>query len=241
MTNRIFFAALFFLYAFRGFAQERLVRDAHAQKFPLEGSFHSIQVSNAIECYISQGDEESIAVSAYPEGLRERVLITTDKGVLKVRMKDEKGWRGSYRNRQLKVYVSFRELDRILLTGASQMQFVGGMKAEQLSIACSGASDMKGEVEAKQISVELTGASRLDIKGKVNLLGVQASGASDFNGYELLTQDCRVDASGASNVRVNVQEGFDVLATGASTVDYKGEPRLKSVKTNGASSLNRRS
>lgn len=241
MRGSIMVAMIVLLSVLAGNAQDQVIRDPHAEKVALDGPFHAVQVSSAIECYISQGEEESLALSVIPETLREYVLVTTDKGVLKIRMDENKKWRASFRNQQVKVYVSFKRLDQVWLTGASQLKFMGGVKADRLAIECSGASDIKGTVQAKQLSLELSGASRASIKGTANDLEIKASGASDFNGFDISAQNCVIDASGASNIRVNVQEAMDILATGASSVDYKGEPRLRSVKTSGASSLHRKS
>ena len=47
-------------------AQKTVVRDPNAQVRNV-GSFHAIQVSNAIDLYLNQGGEEAVAVSARDE------------------------------------------------------------------------------------------------------------------------------------------------------------------------------
>jgi hypothetical protein len=220
-------------------AQEKAIRDAHAVKYPLSESFHSVQVSSAIECYLSQGEEESLAVSAYPEELGGHVLISVDKGVLKVRMDESKKW-WSYRNSRVRVYVSCRRMDQITLTGASQLRVVDEVRGDRVSIECSGASDIKGRVEAADLSVQLTGASRASLKGTSGSLAIEASGSSDFSGFDMVSNECKVDASGASNIEVYAKDALDVLASGASNVDYKGQPRVKTLKTSGSSTLTKR-
>ena len=42
--------------------------------------------------------------------------------------------------------------------------------------------------------------SNITVKGKASSLKIQASGASDFKGYDLTTEFCNVDVSGASGV-----------------------------------------
>lgn len=220
-------------------AQEKAIRDAYAVKQTLSGSFHSVQVSSAIECYLSQGEEESLAVSVYPEELRSHVLTSIDKGVLKIRMDESKKW-WSYRNSRVRVYVSCRHVDQITLTGASQLRIVDEVKGGRVAIECSGASDMKGRVEAEELSVQLTGASHASLKGRTKELAIEASGSSDFRGFELISSECRVNASGASNIEVYAKDGLDILASGASNVDYKGQPRVKTAKTSGSSTLTKR-
>jgi hypothetical protein len=71
-------------------------------------------------------------------------------------------------------------------------------------------------------------------------LAIEASGSSDFSGFDMVSNECKVDASGASNIEVYAKDALDVLASGASNVDYKGQPRVKTLKTSGSSTLTKR-
>jgi hypothetical protein len=49
-----------------------------------------------------------------------------------------------------------------------------------------------------------------------------------------------VEASGASDVNIHVSEMLKVQASGASSVDYKGNARVTEKKTSGASDVKHR-
>lgn len=224
-----------------GNAQGLIVQDPQAEMYPLTGHFTAVQVSHAIDCYLSQGKEEALAISTTNPDDRERVMVTIENGVLKIRLRDERYWRNSFRDREIKVYVSVVALNRVVLSGASTLHIMGNLQLPALQLDCSGASDVKGEVELSALTLKLSGASRAKLKGKATALELQAGGASDLNGFDLLAATCRVVASGASDIQVSVSESLDIVASGASSVDYKGSPSIKSVKTSGASSVKKHS
>jgi hypothetical protein len=66
---------------------------------------------------------------------------------------------------------------------------------------------------------------------------VHLSGASDMKAFDLSTEICEVDASGASDVSVTVSKELYVHVSGASDVRYKGKGIVKESRTSGASSI----
>lgn len=218
-------------------AQKQVINDENAQPRTI-GSFHAIRVSNAIDLYLSQSDEEALAVSAIKPEFRDRIKTVVEDGVLKISYDDDaKWWKG---NKKLKVYVSFKNIDRLHASGASDVVVSGTIKANELAIYMGGASDFKGAVEANLLDVTLSGASDAVIQGKVTVLKVDANGASDFKGYDLQADNCSVEASGASDIKVTVNKELNARASGASGIHYKGEGVIRDLKTSGASNVSRR-
>jgi hypothetical protein len=224
-------------------AQKQVINDPNVQARTVSGSFSEIKVSNAIDVYLSQGETESVAVSASTPEFRDKIKTDVSNGVLKIWYEDENKFWKNGSNRKLKAYVSVKTLNRLSASGASDVIVNGDIRSNELEMTFSGASDFKGgAVFANMLVANLSGASDINIKGgKVTTLKVDASGASDFNGYELETDNCSAEASGASDIKVTVNNELNVRATGASGVRYKGSGRIQNLKTSGASSVNRRS
>jgi hypothetical protein len=143
---------------------------------------------------------------------------------------------------KLKAYVSFKNLDQIKAGGACDLFVMGELRADELQIDLSGATDMKeGKLDVKKLSVHLSGASDMKISGIAPQLKIDASGASDFKSYDLVTDFCDAEASGASSIQITVNKELSAKATGASDVHYKGEAVIRNLKTSGASSVSKRS
>jgi Putative auto-transporter adhesin, head GIN domain len=103
--------------AINGYAQQTIVHDANADLRPVKG-YHGVEVSNAIDLYLTQGDQETVAVSAKDIKWRDRIRTEVVNGILKIWL-DTKGW--SMGNNKLKAYVSFTTLDLISASGAMSM------------------------------------------------------------------------------------------------------------------------
>ncbi len=200
--------------------------------------YHGISVSSAFDVYISQGNEEAVAVSAAEVKHRDRIKVEVKAGILYIGYdSDVKSW--SSGNKKLKAYISFKQIDQLKVSGACDVFISGTLKAENLSIHQSGASDFKGKLDVEKLTVDLSGASDITVTGRASQLSVEASGASDFKGYDLATDICNVRASGASDIKITVNRELSAQASGASDVRYKGTGEIKVIKSSGSSSVSK--
>lgn len=200
-------------------------------------NFHGIAVSSAFDVYLSQGKEEAVAVSAADKSDRDMIKVEVKDGILHIGL--DKGWKWNSGNKKLKAYISFRQIDRLTVSGACDVFISGILKADELTINQSGASDVKGKLDVKKLTVDISGASDILVSGVATQLNVEASGASDFKGFDLVTDYCDVRASGASGIRITVNKELSAHASGASDIKYKGEGLIRDLKTGGASSVSR--
>ena len=216
-------------------AQKTIVNDANAAIRTLNESFHSIKISGGIDLYLSQYETESIAVSASADKYKNDIKTVVENGVLRIYF-DGNNWGGGG-NKKLKVYVSFKNLDHVQASGACDVQVAGSITVPDLSLSMSGASDFKGAVSVNKLSLNLSGASDAKISGTAATVNIESSGASDVKGYELITENCTVRASGASDVNITVNKEMTVTASGASDIFYKGNCVIKEIHSSGASTV----
>ncbi len=221
---------------------QKTINDANAEKRELSG-FHAIRVSNAFDVYITQGNEEAVAISAAKTEYKEKIKTSVENGVLIIRFEDDrKFWKGWNSDKQkLKAYISVKKLDKLSVSGACDVFMEEGISADEMEISFSGASDLKGKIEAKTLNVDISGASDVTLAGNVANLKIEASGASEFKGFDLITNYCDAKASGASSINITVNKELNAKASGASDVRFKGEGLIREIKTSGASSVTRKS
>lgn len=236
--KNIILSAVFLLTAFITTAQQTVVNDANAEQRTLTGSFTAIKVSGGIDIYLSQSNEEALAVSAIEKEYRDNIKTVIENGTLNIYYDSKKGW--SKGNKKLKAYISFKNLERLESGGASDIQVAGTIKGSSLSLDISGASDFKGAVDVSTLTMELSGASDAKITGTATNVTIESSGASDFKGYDLVTENCTAKASGASDINITVNKELNVHASGASDIFYKGTCVIKDLHTSGASSVSKK-
>jgi hypothetical protein len=221
-----------------GRAQKFLINDANAEQRSV-GSFTAIDASSAIDIYISQGDETGVAVSSVDKKVNDRIRTEVKDGVLKIWF-DGKGWNDWRGDKKMKAYVSVKNLTMIKANGACDISIMGVLKQDVLNIQLGGASDMKGELECRELTMNLGGASDTRLKGKIGKLAASVGGASSVKGWDLVTDYCELDASGASSINVVVNKEISAKASGASDIRIKGEGLIRDMKSSGASSISRR-
>lgn len=200
--------------------------------------FHGISVSSAFDVYITQDNKEAVAVSAAEEKDREKIKVEVKAGILHIGYESGKMHWGSG-NKKLKAYISFKQIDQLKISGACDVYIKGTLKADVLSIDQSGASDLNGKIEVGKLTVDLSGASDITLTGSAIQLAIEASGASSFKGFDMVTDICNAEASGASDIKITVNKELSAQASGASDVRYKGNGVIKDLKSSGSSSVSK--
>lgn len=205
------------------FAQnDAVINDPNVQKRSLNGSFSAIQVSDGIELFLTQGTEESIAISASEDKFLERYKTEVDNGTLKIYY-DTKGitWNGNDR-RRLKAYVSFKTLHKLKASGGAQVKMKSVLTTEKLESSFTSGSRFEGQVDVATLDVSSSSGAEVNMTGKSGSLKVDVSSGAIFKGYELVVDFCDAEASSGAGVRINVNKELTVRASSGGGVRYKG-------------------
>jgi hypothetical protein len=236
--KNVFFSACLMVSCLLAFSQKAVINDPNVEARTLGGSFNSIRITGGIDLYLSQFDTESLAVSATSEKFRENIKTVIENNILKIYYDGGNSWVSG--DKKLKVYVSFKNLEKLEATGGCDVQVAGTISVPSLSLDMTGASDFKGAVKVENLSIQLTGASDARISGTATNLSVQSTGASDVKGYDLVTDVCTAKATGASDINITVNKELSAHASGASDIFYKGTAVVKDKHASGASSVTKK-
>jgi hypothetical protein len=220
-------------------AQKDIINDPNAEARVISGSFTSIKVTGGIDLFLSEGDQEAIAVSASESKFSNAIKTEINNGQLRIYFEGEKAW-NNWKNKNLRVYIAYKNLEKLEATGACDVQVSGIISSPSLHLNFSGASDFKGAVSVTDLKIELSGASDVTIKGTATKVDISSSGASDVKGYDLTTEYCTAKASGASDIFITVSKELTAHASGASDIKYKGNAVIKEQHSGGASSVEKK-
>ncbi len=159
------------------------------------------------------------------------------------------------------VRVTMPQLDELALSGASQVRTRGFHSDHELLVKLNGAShleississgNMKFEVSgasniAGDINVngdtwfKINGASRVELAGYGTSATLELSGASQARLAVFSLNNAKTSISGASNAQLKVNAQLDISLSGASRLEYTGNPALGNVAVSGASTLKHR-
>lgn len=213
-------------------AQNTVVMDPHVSSRQVEGAFNQIKISDGIIVFLSQSNENGLAVSADREDDKKDILTTVEDGLLKISFRQQNGWRNN--RRKLRVYVGFSDISTIVASGGSDIYIIDSLQAKSLQINLSGASRFSGLVHLEDLKIDLSGASQMTITGSSAAANLTASGASDLSASKMIVQDCIARISGTSDVKISVSRSLNANASGSSNFYYTGKPNTTISATGGS-------
>ena len=236
--KKIFALAVLAVAVLTAKAQNDVVIDPNAEVRTLGGSFHSIRISGGMDLYLSQSSTESLAVSASEDRFKAGIKTVVENGVLRISYEGDKMW--GVKNRKLKVYLSFHDLDKLDASGATDVYVAGTIAVPSLDMVLSGACDFKGAVKVDKLTMDLSGASDVKISGSATNVKIESSGASDVKGFDLVSEFCTAKASGASDINITINKELNAYASGASDIYFKGSGLIRDLHNSGASNVSRK-
>jgi hypothetical protein len=245
--------------AFVSLAAPVALAETIAKTYPVKNFTEFVSGGNTSVDIIQDGSEY-LRVEADAEVMK-RVKVDQSGNRVSIWVKSDGkffGWFGN-NNDPVRITLRVKQLEYLELSGGSRAK-VGALQGEkfqfnasgagnadfatlniaQLKVDLSGAGNARiGSVNSQEQDYDLSGASNVEIKSASNTqkLDVGASGASNFRAKNLTAKQADLGASGASHIEARVTEILRANASGASSVDYYGNPKAKT-DASGASHVN---
>ncbi|MBP6287953.1 MAG: DUF2807 domain-containing protein [Ferruginibacter sp.] len=234
------FLSLVSFVSLAAFAQENnVIADPHATVRSLSGSFTAISVSSGVDLYMTQGNEESLAVSASDEKYMARFKTEVLNGTLKIYYDNNGVSWTSHDNRKLKAYVSFKTLDKLQASAGASVTVKGNMTADNLDMKFSSGAEFDGQVSAKQITVEQNSGSEISISGKADKLSIDVSSGASFKGYDIAVDYCDAKASSGGDVKITINRELSAKASSGGGIRYKGAALIRDININSGGMVKR--
>lgn len=219
------------------FAQDVVVNDANAEKRTLSASFNAITVSDGIELLLTQGSNESVAVSASDAKYMDRLKTEVVDGTLKIYY-DNKAmiWNGNEK-RKLKAYVSFKNMEQLKGSSGSDVKMKSVLAVDNLKMHFSSGAQFTGELDVKELEVSQNSGSEVNTTGKVDNLKTDLSSGAIFKGYDLSVNFCDAKASSGGEVRITVNKELAAKASSGGSIRYKGDGVVKDINVSSGGSV----
>lgn len=193
----------------------------HAQRTEIRTleSFDGLRVGYGIDVKLVKGDKPSARIEATGINLND-VTTEVQGSTLRIGLRDI---RLSARN-NVKVELTFRELERITAGTAASVYAKDPIRAEAVELTASGAGSIELTVEADRLLAEASTAGSMILAGKAVKFTVVASTSSTIDAYQLEAAQVKAEVSTASDARLNVTREIEAEASTAGSIRYKGNP-----------------
>ena len=221
---------------------QKSINDANAEVRKVSG-FHGIRSSTGIKVILTQGNEETVAVSANRLEDRDRIKTEVVDGILKIYYDfgNNINWNGR-NDRQLRAYVSAKTINRLQVSSGSSINVEGQLTTSDIEILSSSGGIIHGSLGVSNAKIQQSSGSILELSGTVaNKLTVKGNSGSIFRGYDLRTENCEAGVSSGAVVQISVNKDLAASANSGGAVRYRGEALISSVHTSSGGSVNKKS
>lgn len=231
------FLSLVTFVSLAAFAQEKVLVDANAQKRTISGSFSAITVSDGVDLYITQGNEESVAVSASEEKYMERFKTEVVDGTLKIYFDNSNLNWSTNSKRKLTAYVSFKTLEKLNASGGADVNITETLSSDKLAVKFTSGSSLNGKVAVKDLSAELNSGASIKVTGTAANFTVDVSSGAIFKSYDLATEYCNAKASSGGGIQVTISKELNAKANSGGGIKYKGDAVIRDLNVNSGGSV----
>ena len=219
---------------------QKTINDPNAQQRAASG-YHGVAISGSIELFLTQGNDESVVVSADDPKWRDRIVTEVRDGILHIylenRSKIQIDW--GKNSRGLRAYVSIKDIDYLSSGGSGKVHVDGNLKSDNLKINISGSGNLECGLAVKDLSVGLSGSANVDLKGNAENSDFHISGSGNIRSYDFATAFCKASISGSGNVKITVSKELSAHISGSGNIFIKGDGMIRDYSASGSGKFKR--
>jgi hypothetical protein len=198
--------------------------------------FTGVEVGWAFEVTVTQSSSVSVVISA-DEKIFDNIEVTQTGNTLIIGHKPGIEFTDLFR----KAEIRMPDLNKLILSGATRGTAEGFSNSNTFVLGLSGASSLEmTDINVGDAEIEVSGASNLDAEGTAKDLFSLVSGASNIDLSNFPVNNADIDVSGASRAIINIDGRLDADVSGASALEYIGEPTMGDINTSGSSTIKKK-
>ena len=201
------------------------------------GTYEKLSVYDAFDVSVTYGSATSKITVEANDNLMKYIITELDGDYLVIKLDSKISVKSSA---TLKINITVPKLTEIKASGASRVEFLNELNTNNLTLDLSGASSLTGNLNLSSCNFNLSGASHTDVAGSINTAIIELSGASSIGNYNCSIDTLSINLSGASSGSLTVNEIINIDASGASSLNYKGNCTINTIELTGASSINKK-
>ncbi|MDC8770191.1 head GIN domain-containing protein [Roseateles albus] len=187
------------------------------------GPFERIELAGSANVRLLQGETDEVFIAGDGQE-QEGVSVTLNQGKLDFR--SNTGWK-MWPGKRLQIEVTMRQLQELVLSGASDLHAPARFSAGPLNIKLSGAGSARfDDLHAERLDFSISGAGEGFLRGQVNLLDLKISGKGRLAAEDLRAHAANVKISGVGNADLWVSEKLNLDVSGVGQIAYWGQPNV---------------
>lgn len=207
---------------------------AYAQKTENRnvGPFSGVKSQVGIDVYLKMGTKESVQVVISGKIELKNVVTEVSGGMLTVSVD-----KGSYNSVEIKVYVTFVEITKLMVNSGGNIFSEDVIKTSKLSLSATSAGTIEIQAEVDQLEANAGSAGEIEVKGKAGTAVIEAGSAGEVDAYELVANTVKVKAVTGASAKVNVVKEIEAKAATGADIRFRGNPERSNTSSSTGGSV----
>jgi len=192
-------------------------------------SFNQLDINGVFQVYLKQGDQESLVIET-DKAVAEHIISKVSNNTLYLSMEEDYDF-GDID--PIKIYIQVKDLKSLKNEGVGTVTCQNPLSLDQLTVDCEGVGAIDLNVSANSLVLKSETVGAITLAGKVKDAAITHNGVGVLQAFELLTQNLKLSSEGVGAAEVYASESIDITANGVGSVQYKGNPKTKNIKSEG--------
>jgi hypothetical protein len=193
------------------------------------GAFNKIEIDGVFRVFLRQGNHEALTIEA-DQAIAQHIISQVQNETLILKMEDNSDF-GDID--PIKVYITVRDLQSLSNKGVGTIKCEQALKLDQFMLSCEGVGAIDLQLSANRLVVKSETVGAITLAGKVTEADITHNGVGVLQAFELLARNLKLSSNGVGAAEVYASESIDINASGIGSVQYKGNPATKTIKSEG--------
>lgn len=193
--------------------------------------FSKIEFGGNIKLTVYQDGNTSMNITADDNILKE-IKTNMAGNVLKIEMN------GNYCNLgPIEIVLHTKRLNGIDASGSAEIISATPINSDNFDLKLSGNSKVDLDLVTGRLKTKTSGSAEINLKGQAREHILDMSGSTQLSAFEMIVSDYKIESSGSTDCKINVLNSLNVKSSGASNIQYKGNPKTVNNDKSGTSDL----
>jgi len=206
---------LIFCTTLSSFAQEKVTQKLE--------DFVELKIFNGLHVNLIKSSKQKIEITGEKS---EAVYIKNRKGVLKIGLKIK----SLFDSKSVKIDIYYnKDIGELDVNQGAVIVSKDVFAQTQLEVSSQEGAYIKLKVVVDYLKVKAITGGNIQLKGKTKSQNVEISTGSNYEGFDLISDQTSISVSTGAEAKIHVTDVLDAKVKLGGTIEYMGKP--KSVKT----------
>lgn len=201
-----------------------IVLSTEAQRRTVDvGNFTELSLGIPGNLYLKQGSSTKVEIECDDDDFDEiEFKMSGDR--LSISKEGKWNWRDGWRNSDVTIYVTMKEIEKLSVSGSGNMEGKGTLNVDDIELAVSGSGDMELDLQGDELDARISGSGSIRLSGSAEDASARISGSGRVKAEDMTVASFEARISGSGSCYITVTDEIEASISGSGSVYYDGNP-----------------